>query len=158
MAQLKAVFEALGCIDVRTYINSGNVIFKDQRSVKVLEPLIEAAIEKQFGFKVRIVLRDSQNIAMLCQEIPDDWMNDTEQRTDVLFLWDEVDSADAMKQMVIKPEIENVRYLPGAIIWNIGRQNVARGSGVKIIGTDLYKHMTGRNINTVRKLNQLMQA
>lgn len=158
MAQLKVVFEALGGIDVRTYINSGNVIFKDERTVKVLEPLIEAAIEARFGFKVRIVLRDSQNIAMLCKEIPASWTNDTEQRTDVLFLWDEVDSADAMKQMVIKPEIENVRYLPGAIIWNIGRQNVARGSGVKIIGTDLYKHMTGRNINTVRKLNQLMQA
>lgn len=158
MAQLKILFEGLGCTEVRTYINSGNVIFKDERPINTLEPLIETAIEERFGFKVRIVLRDSQNIAMLCQEIPVDWTNGAEQKTDVMFLWEEVDSPDALSQLVIKPEIERVQYLPGAIIWNIDRENVARGSGVKIIGTDLYKHMTMRNINTVRKLHQLMQA
>jgi uncharacterized protein (DUF1697 family) len=48
--------------------------------------------------------------------------------------------------------------LPGALIWNIGRENVTRGGGVKLIKTDLYKQMTVRNINTVRKLNELMKT
>jgi hypothetical protein len=41
-------------------------------------------------------------------------------------------------------------------VWNIGRENVTRGGGVKLIKTDPYRHMTVRNINTVRKLNGLM--
>jgi uncharacterized protein (DUF1697 family) len=49
-----------------------------------------------------------------------------------------------------------VLYLPGALVWNIGRQNVTKGSGIKLIKTNLYKHMTVRNINTVRKLQKLL--
>ncbi|HEX5456446.1 MAG TPA: DUF1697 domain-containing protein [Candidatus Saccharimonadales bacterium] len=156
MSRLKVLFKSLGCKDVSTYINSGNVIFADDRSRKELEAIIESGIEKTFGLKVRIVLRDSGNIKKLCREIPVEWTNDKQQKTDVLFLWDEVDDADILKKIRINPDIEKVLYVDGALVWNIGRQNVTRGGGVKLIKTDYYTHMTARNINTVRKLNQLM--
>lgn len=156
MPRLKAAFEALGCQKVSTYINSGNVIFQDDRTAKELVPLIEAAIAKDFGFAVRVVLRDLPNLSQLCAQIPADWANDKEQKTDVLFLWDEIDGPDILDKVVIKPSIERVLYSPGALVWNIGRENVTRGSGVKLIKTGLYQHMTVRNINTVRKLYELM--
>ncbi len=156
MPRLKALFEALGCENVLTYINSGNVIFSDVRSAKELVPLIETAIAKEFGLPVRIVLRDLENIRVLCKEIPAGWTNDIEQKTDVMFLWDEIDNKDILGKAVINPKIENVRYIAGALVWNIGRENVTRGGGVKLIKTDLYRHMTIRNINTVRKLEALM--
>jgi uncharacterized protein (DUF1697 family) len=157
MLKLKAVFESLGCEHVSTYINSGNVIFSDSRAAKKLAPLIEKAIEKKFRLPVRIVLRDLKNIQKLCKEIPASWSNDQEQKTDVLFLWDEIDSPNILDKVVVKPEIENARYIAGALVWNIGRQNVTRGGGVKLIKTDFYRHMTARNINTVRKLYELMR-
>jgi uncharacterized protein (DUF1697 family) len=157
MPKLKAFFESLGCSDVSTYINSGNVVFKDERTIKELEPLIEAGIEKSFGLKIRVVLRDSQNIKKLCAEIPKDWTNDKQQKTDVMFLWDEIDDEDILNKVKINPDIEKALYIDGALIWNIGRENVTRGGGVKLIKTDFYKHMTARNINTVRKLNELMR-
>lgn len=156
MSKLKTVFESLGCQNVITYINSGNVIFSDNRTIKELIFLIEAAIIKDFGLNIRIVLRDLANIKKLCEEIPIIWTNDTEQKTDVLFLWDEIDDADIIDKIVINPRLENVRYISGALIWNIGRENVTKGNGVKLIKTDLYQHMTVRNINTVRKLYVLM--
>jgi uncharacterized protein (DUF1697 family) len=158
MPRLKAMFEALGCEGVATYINSGNVIFRDGRPAAKLVSLIEAAIRKEFGLTVPVVLRDLAAIEKLCREIPAGWTNDSEQKTDVLFLWDEIDGPDIMKKITVKPEIENARYVAGALVWNIGRRDVTRGSGVKLIQTDLYRHMTARNINTVRKLYALMQA
>lgn len=156
MPRLKALFEDLGCKNVSTYINSGNVIFEDNRSPNELDTLIEGGIEKEFELKVRVVLRDFQNIRKLCQEIPADWTNDTKQKTDVLFLWDEIDDGDILNKIRINPEIENVLYIDGALVWNIGRENVTRGGGIKLIKSEFYKHMTARNINTVRKLNELM--
>jgi uncharacterized protein (DUF1697 family) len=84
--------------------------------------------------------------------------NDSEQRTDVMFLWNNIDDKDILKKIIIKPAIENVRYIDGALVWNIGRQNVTQGGGIKLIKTDLYKHLTIRNINTVRKLKEIMEG
>ena len=156
MSRLKVLFEELGCKNISTYINSGNVIFSNERTPKELVPLIEEAILEEFGFPVRVVLRDRENIEKLCKEIPASWTNDTEQKTDVLFLWDEIDNKNILDRLRINPDIETARYIAGALVWNVGRENISRGGAIKIIGTDFYKHMTIRNINTVRKLNQLM--
>ena len=156
MSKLKTIFEKIGCQKVSTYINSGNVIFEAKQPHKELVTAIEAAIKKELGMDIPVVVRDADNIKMLCEKIPEEWTNDDECKTDVLFLWDEVDSADVVNKAVINPELENVLYLPGALIWNTGRENVAKGAGVKLIGTTLYRRMTVRNINTVRKLNTLL--
>jgi uncharacterized protein (DUF1697 family) len=103
-------------------------------------------------------VRNAANIAKLCKETPADWTNDSEQKTDVLFLWDEIDSPGILKKVAINPKIENVLYIDGALVWNIGRQNVTRGGGIKLIKTEFYRHMTARNINTVRKLNELLKS
>lgn len=156
MLQLKHVFEELGCGDVVTYINSGNVVFTDNRSGVELVKFVEKAIKEEFGLEIPVVIRDQQNIQALCRKIPPDWTNDKKLRTDAMFLWEEIDNKDILKKIKINPEIENAFYFEGALVWHIGRQNVTRGAAIKLINTDLYKHMTIRNINTVRKLNELM--
>lgn len=156
MPRLKALFESLGCQNVRTYINSGNVIFSDRRPAVILVPLIEAAIAKEFNLPIRVVLRDFANISLLNKEIPAEWTNDTTQKTDVMFLWDELDSEDVLQRVVIKPGLDRLRYLPGALIWNVDRSNVTRSGLLRIVGSPEYKLMTIRNVNTLRKLYALM--
>lgn len=158
MARLKTVFENLGFDDVVTYINSGNVIFVDKNKIPDKVQLIEKAIKKEFGFAVPVIIRTQEAIKALLHNIPNSWTNDQQQRTDVLFLWDEVDDPDVMKSIAYKADIETFIYLAGAVVWNVARENVRRGSGPKLIGTELYKHMTVRNINTVRKLDELMSG
>lgn len=158
MARLKQAFEAIGCSQVVTYINSGNVIFSDQRKPAELKVLIEQAIAKEFVLDVPVVLRDQANIANLCAKIPAAWTNDSDQRTDVLFLWDDIDNKSIIEKVVHKPDIERLLYLPGALVWNVDRQHVMRGSTAKLIANVLYKSMTIRNVNTLRKLDALMSG
>lgn len=54
MAALARVFQELGCEDVRTYIQSGNVVF---RAPVADAAAIEAVIEAHFGFPVTVALR-----------------------------------------------------------------------------------------------------
>jgi uncharacterized protein (DUF1697 family) len=160
MSRLKGLFEALGYVDVLTYINSGNVIFRTpSETPATIVSAIEVAIEREFGFTVPVLVRSQDQIAHICQLVPPTWVNDTTtMRTDVMFLWDHVDTSDVLTKFVVKPDIERVIPVDGAIVWNIGRKHIARGSMLKIIGTDFYQALTIRNINTVRKLASLMDS
>jgi uncharacterized protein (DUF1697 family) len=146
----------VGCKDVLTYINSGNIIFSDNRPAMELKSLVEQAIADEFKLEVPVVIRDQASVAYLVDKIPAGWTNDKQQKTDVMFLWEDIDDKGILERVIINPKIERILYLSGALVWNIGRENVAKGGGVKLIKTDLYRQMTVRNINTVRKLHQLL--
>ncbi|MGZ4289834.1 MAG: DUF1697 domain-containing protein [Gaiellaceae bacterium] len=83
MRELQAQVEALGCVDVSTYINSGNVIFQDRRSAKTLTRLLEQELGR------RVAVRSLAQMRALCRRIPDEWTNDKERKTDVGFALDE---------------------------------------------------------------------
>jgi uncharacterized protein (DUF1697 family) len=159
MARLKAIFEALGLKDVQTYINSGNVIFKSpQSNSSALTKRIEAAIKKDVGLTVRVLLRDLPQMKYLVAGIPRSWVNDGQMKCDVMFLWDEVDRPAVLRDLPVNREIEDVKYVKGAVLWRIDRKLASKSRMTRIVGSDLHKNMTIRNPNTVRKLYELMQA
>lgn len=157
MSKLKKVFEELGFTNIITYINSGNVIFESaQKQPKNLAKQIEQAIHKQFGFTVRTLVKTHRDIQKLCEALPAEWKNDVDQKTDILFLWDKFDNKRSVDLLSAKPGIDNLKYSAGTIIWNLDKRNYNKSAMRKFIGTTLYKNMTARNINTVRKLAELM--
>jgi len=159
MARLKSTFEALGLENVSTFINSGNVIFTTSETDEAkLCTRIEKAIEKDFGFAVPTLLRNLTQMHAFMKQLPKNWHNDDRHKCDVMFLWPGYDKPGVVDLIKIKPEIEELKYIPGALVWRIGRADVRRGSTATIIGSDLYKQMTIRNANSVRKIYALMQA
>ena len=155
MARLRESFERMGFSDVRTYINSGNVIFRHDRAPG--EKTIEKALESDFGFEIKVVVRDRRSIEAVTEALPDDWVNDATMKCDVMFLWAEVDGPEVLDQVTVKPGIDDVKYVNGALLWRVDRPDVTRSGMTKIVGTDLYKRMTIRNCNTVRKLAALIE-
>ena len=64
MKSLVALFTKAGCVDVETYIQSGNVVFRAPSIVvRRLSGTITAAIEQQFGFSVPVVIRSQAELA-----------------------------------------------------------------------------------------------
>ncbi len=60
MADLKSLYESLGFGNIRTYVQSGNVVFESSETdSEKLESLIEKQIEKSFGFQVPTLVRDA---------------------------------------------------------------------------------------------------
>lgn len=159
MDRLKLVFESLGFLNVVTYINSGNVIFEDSTfSNHDITIKIEQAIEQEFGFLVQVLVLDYNQTKSIGDNIPIDWMNNLEQKTDVLFLWKEIDYPEIINEIEHTPQVDNLIYCESAVIWNINRRQYFNGSRMnKLIGTKVYKNMTARNVNTVRKLMLLME-
>jgi uncharacterized protein (DUF1697 family) len=157
MAKLKQTFERLGLANVKTFIASGNVIFRtEEQDPAILTRKIESAIKADFEMPIRVVLRDQKSMGQLVKAIPSSWVNDKEMKCDVMFLWEQVDNKAVLKQLPFDPTIEDVKYVPGAVIWRIDRVQVAKSRMLKIVGTKLHQQMTVRNPNTVRKLYELM--
>lgn len=152
MKKLKQVFEDAGYTDVSTYINSGNIIFKSSADKDNLKISIEKLLHKKFGFEIKTIVLSSGQFKKIAATIAEKYSNDDKQKTDVLFLTDEFDAADSIKLIKLNPDVDNITYVKGALIWNIDRAHHAKSGLKKFIGTTLYKNMTARNVNTVRKL------
>lgn len=50
-----------------------------------------------------------------------------------------------------------VNYVPGAILWSVEKKNVTKSGMSKIVGSKIYNQVTVRNVNTARKIYELMQ-
>jgi uncharacterized protein (DUF1697 family) len=71
MAELSAMFERAGCRDVRTYIQSGNVVFAASPKVAAqVGAQVTAAIAKQLGLKVPLVVRTAAELAAVATGNP----------------------------------------------------------------------------------------
>ena len=58
MQDLKTMLQSLSFHNVRTYIQSGNVIFEsDEESESFLSGVIERQIHEVFGFEVSVIIR-----------------------------------------------------------------------------------------------------
>ncbi len=71
MADLRGLFEDLGFTNVRTLLNSGNVVFQaTRRSNSQVVSTLEAAISSQFGFAVPVVILSGNALNSIVAENP----------------------------------------------------------------------------------------
>lgn len=157
--EFRAVLEGLGFTDVVIYLNSGNAVFASDAPPVAKE--VQAALEAHFGFAIPTLLLTGEQIQKIAAAIPADWSNDppkpdkSGQKSDVLYLFDELNEPDILTKIGHRPEVETMLYVDGAVLANVSRANQSRYSLLKIMGTPHYKSMTIRNINTARKLAEL---
>ncbi len=57
MPELRAALEEAGFRDVRTYVQSGNVVLSSQRSPERVAKDVSTLIEQRFGFDIAVVVR-----------------------------------------------------------------------------------------------------
>ena len=159
MKKLKTSFESLGFEQVVTYINSGNVIFKTGRAdIKNITTEIEAKIFADFGFKIKVLVREKADLKVICENVPESWINDTCMKCDVLFLWDEIDNSSVLNSLNLAQGVDTAFYFPGAVVWSLDRQNYNQSAMSKFVKSPVYSKMTARNINTVRKILDIMNT
>lgn len=157
MADLKASFEKMGFEQVRTYINSGNVTFGGGgKTGGELRQRIEASLADHLGRPIRVVVRDDSQIGAVVSAIPPEWRNDGEHRSEVYFS-DVFTSTACLELLPLTPGIEEVHFVPGAVLCRIPRALLTKSRLTRIVGTDLYRQLTARNLNTVRKVHGLMK-
>jgi uncharacterized protein (DUF1697 family) len=157
MARLREVFtDDLGLTDVKTYVNSGNVVFGGS---KTSAAKIERAIAEAFGFDVTVVTRTRDEIADVVAANPLAKVADNLARYLVLFSGGGPINAELVADVdrdELKPEVFAIRgseaylWLPGGV----QSSKLLKTINEKRLGVTL----TGRNWRTVEKLLELADA
>jgi uncharacterized protein (DUF1697 family) len=70
MKELARMFGDSGCTEVRTFIQSGNVIFKAQSGAQKITEVIKGNIENRFGYRIPIILRTSEQLRKTIRDNP----------------------------------------------------------------------------------------
>ena len=74
MEELRTLYKSLGFKNVKTYIQSGNVIFNsDKGDVSSLVKIIESGIKQQFGFDVQVLITSPKKLRETMKNIPNDF-------------------------------------------------------------------------------------
>ena len=85
MAELKKGFESLAFEEVKTYLNSGNVIFSsDEDDIKKFTHQIEAMIKKQFDLDIPTFVISRELLEDILHNAPDWWGNENKEIYDNL--------------------------------------------------------------------------
>ncbi|HPJ02436.1 MAG TPA: DUF1697 domain-containing protein [Candidatus Limiplasma sp.] len=152
MPRLKALLLSMGYAQATTYLHSGNAMFVSGKAPDTVRQELTAALEAAFGFEIPTLIRTDAQMRATAEAIPAHWQNDAAQKTDIAFLFPPADAPEVLDTLPLNREYADVRYVPGAVIWHIDRENYNKSRLNRIIGTAIYRQMTVRNVNTVRVL------
>ena len=106
MRELVKALEGIGLKDVRTYIQSGNVIFSSAKSAARLAGEIESCIEKKFGFHSRTFVLSVDELRRAAAGNPFPKADDEPKTLHLFFLAQPAKAAqlDAMNELKSKSE------------------------------------------------------
>jgi len=159
MDALCELFPALACENARTYIQSGNVVFKTrERQLPKLAAGIEAAIQRKFAFRPAAILRTLAELREVVKQNPFAKRRSIEpNKLLVTFLAAEPAAEGRAKLLGIEAAPEEI-HLRGREIYIYYPNGMARP---KVPWSKVEKVLqvpgTGRNWNTVTKLLEMAE-
>jgi uncharacterized protein (DUF1697 family) len=159
MTALKTCFETLGFQNVRTYIQSGNVLFVAQDSdPAALTGRIEDALSQTFDYSSRLVLRSHQELKAIVAQAPQGFGSDpAAYRYDVIYLKEPLTAGEAMQSVTTKDGVDRAYAGDGVLYFSRLNSRASQSRLTRIIGLPVYQSMTIRNWNTTTKLLSMME-
>jgi uncharacterized protein (DUF1697 family) len=160
MAELKQCLEDLGYRDVRTYIQSGNVILRSEHDAATISRTIEAALPAQFNLDsslIKVLTLSKDQLAHVVANKPTGFGEQPDiYYSDAIFLIG-IDADAAMPVFSPREGVDMVWPGDGVIYsQRLGAERTKSRLG-KVIGTPVYQSMTIRSWNTTTKLLALME-
>ena len=159
MEGLRALYESLELRDPRTYVQSGNIVFRtEERDLDALASRVEAGIERTFGFRPAVILRTPAELSSVIERNPFAARPEIEPaKLLVIFLQSDPGPEARQKARMIAAGPEELRvdgrelyvYFPNGM----GRAKLSPAAIERALKTP----GTGRNWNSVVKLLEIAE-
>lgn len=159
MADLRAAFEEHGFGAVRTYIQSGNVLFETPAAAGSLEDEVEGLLERRFGVPLVVVVRSHTQLRKVVVEAPPGFGRQPDTyHSDAIFLKAPLTAEQAMSVVARRDGVDEA--WPGRGVLYFARLSAERTRSrmSSIVGTPEYQRMTIRSWTTTTKLLALLDA
>jgi uncharacterized protein (DUF1697 family) len=159
MATLSSSFNRLGYAAVRTYLNSGNVLFQAEATDPgMLEVELQAALAPDFGEPIRVMVRSAGQMSETVTRMPASWRDQSDKKCNVIFLHHSIDSPELVGILTPKSDLEELHYAPGVLFWSAKLDGLTHSAMLKLSQLPVYQDMTVRGVRTTVQIHELLQA
>jgi uncharacterized protein (DUF1697 family) len=157
MADLRQFFLDIGCLDVQTYIQSGNVIFKSGNPDRgSLAKTIRQELSQTFDYHNPLVLMCLPDLQKIVSEAPSGFGEEIQSyKYDVLFLLPPLTALEAIQDVPVREDVDRAWKGPGVIYYRRSSEQLTRSMLNKLPSKPLYQKMTIRNWRTTNKILEL---
>ncbi len=154
MAQLRELLSDAGFQNVRTYIQSGNVVLETHFPAKEVEQKVHELIKQHIGADINVIVRTGQQLQQVLLENP--FINGHDLSRVFFVLFAEVPSRQKAEELLANDfddeklvigETSGYMYIPG----NAARSKLSNVKLEKKLGIAA----TTRNLNTMKKLVEM---
>lgn len=160
MSELRAQIAAAGFGHVRTYINSGNLLFEaeDQASHEDIAQAVEDILARHYDFPIRLALLTAQDYLAQLDELPDWWHGEVARR-DALFYTRGLDRHHVRERIeAMELGDEAVYFGEHAVFWGKFDEKsfLKTAYHKRLLREDFYRQVTIRSGSTVEKIAALL--
>ena len=154
MSELREQIEAAGFGHVRTYINSGNLLFEAEAPREDVAQRVEDLLASRYDFPIRLALLRAQDYLAQLDELPDWWHGEVARR-DALFYTRGLDR-DHVRERIEAMELgdEAVHFGEHAVFWGKFDEKsfLKTAYHKRLLREDFYRQVTIRSGSTVEKI------
>lgn len=160
MSELREQIAAEGFTNVRTYINSGNLLFEagaDAPSEDVAQE-VEDLLARRYDFPIRLALLTAQDYLTELHSLPD-WWHGHVARRDALFYTRGLDRSHVRERIeAMELGDEAVYFGEHAVFWGkFDEKNFLKTAYHKrLLREDFYRQVTIRSGSTVEKIAAML--
>ena len=166
MSDLREQIAARGFDSVRTYINSGNLLFEAEAEVgagtntprEAVAQIVEEALARRYDFPIRLALLTAQDYVAELRSLPDWWHGEVARR-DVLFFTRGLDRAHVRERIeAMELGDEAVYFGKHAVFWAKFDEKTFLKTAYhkRLLREDFYRQVTIRSGSTVGKIAAML--
>lgn len=166
MSDLREQIAARGFDNVRTYINSGNLLFEAEAEAgagtntpcEAVAQIVEEALARRYDFPIRLALLTAQDYVAELRSLPDWWHGEVARR-DALFYTRGLDRAHVRERIdAMELGDEAVYFGKHAVFWAKFDEKTFLKTAYhkRLLREDFYRQVTIRSGSTVEKIAAML--
>lgn len=157
MAELKTELTSAGFTEVRTYINSGNIVFTSAiMACEDISNIIKQLLLTHFDVATEVLIIPIKELKKAVEHAPSWWLVEKDIVTYGIFAIPPKTTEDVFAAVgEINPELEKIASYENTIFWSTPRKTFNKARWSKIASSTINNAVTIRTVGTILKVLDL---
>lgn len=166
MVDLREHLTNAGFEQVKTYIQSGNVVLQSDLSTTEISEKVEKLLIAEFDLEskpIRVIALEAQFYQKIIEEAPEAFgdLSTGDYRYDVIFLMNNITLGEVMQELEVRAGVDKVWQGNYAIYYRRPgpkREDYTKCALSRIVKKPIYQNITMRNWRTVSKMSEQLSS
>ena len=153
MSRLKEELLKIDSFNVKTYLNSGNIILDSNSKKDFLESSITKMIKEKFNLDIPVFILTTNELDEIMKNVPTDFLNKSEKIYYNIIFLKNITYQEMLKEIGEPSEYNKITNYKNVIYWSFDLNNYRKSNWwVKTASCYVKDYITIRTFNTIKKI------